>query len=136
MITRTGRANPMGGMPPMTKPVSSLASRAVARRMSGSPVTAASRARSTRFGAGHEADDRLELAVVGRGDEDQRLDDLAELGADGRGRLCRGVGRLVEGDDVEGHALARGGVEDASDGGMVGGVGHGRSLASGPPRDR
>ena len=50
MITRTGRAKPIGGMPPMTKPVRSLASRAVARRMSGSPVTAASRATSTRFG--------------------------------------------------------------------------------------
>ena len=50
MITRTGRLWPMGGMPPMTNPVSSLASRAVARRMPGSPVIAASRATSTRFG--------------------------------------------------------------------------------------
>src|SRR3990172_4311768 len=36
-------------MPPITKPVSSFASRALARRMSAWPVTVASRARSTRF---------------------------------------------------------------------------------------
>ena len=96
MTTRTGRRWPIGGMPPMVKPVSSLASRAVARRTSGSPVTAASRATSTRFGPGHEAEDRLEAAVVGRRDEDQRLHDLPELGADGRGGLRGGVGRLVE----------------------------------------
>ncbi len=50
MTTRVGRAWPIGGMPPMEKPVSSLASRAVARRTSDAPVTAARRARSTRFG--------------------------------------------------------------------------------------
>ena len=50
MTTRTGRAWPIGGMPPIVKPVSSRASFAFARRTSGSPVTAASRARSTRFG--------------------------------------------------------------------------------------
>ena len=50
MTTRIGRLWPIGGMPPIEKPVSSFASRAVARRMSAAPVIAASRARSTRFG--------------------------------------------------------------------------------------
>ena len=50
MIARSGRSNPIGGMPPITNPVRSFASRAVARRISGSPVTAARRATSTRFG--------------------------------------------------------------------------------------
>ena len=50
ITTRSGRAWPMGGMPPMVKPVSSRASFALARRTSGSPVTAARRARSTRLG--------------------------------------------------------------------------------------
>ena len=70
-------------MPPIEKPVSSSASRAVARRTSRSPVTAASRARSTRFGPGDEAEDRLEAAVLAGRDEDEGLDDLAELRADG-----------------------------------------------------
>ena len=47
-------------------------------------------------GAGHQADQRLGPAV-GRDDEDQRLDDLAQLRTERRGRLGRGVGRLVEG---------------------------------------
>ena len=50
ITTRSGRRWPMGGMPPMVKPVSSRASFALARRTSGSPVTAARRARSTRLG--------------------------------------------------------------------------------------
>ena len=45
-------------------------------------------------GAGDEAEDRLELAVLARGDEDERLDDLAELGADRVGGFRGGVGRL------------------------------------------
>ena len=79
MITRARRAWPNGGIPPMTKPVRSFASRAVARRMSGSPATAASRATSTRSGPDDEADHGLQAVLV-RGDEDERLDDLAELG--------------------------------------------------------
>ena len=79
MTTRTGRAWPIGGMPPMAKPVRSLASRAVARRMSGSPVTAARRARSTRFGPETRHDDRARARRRRRGDEDERLHDLAEL---------------------------------------------------------
>ncbi len=50
MTTRSGRMWPIGGMPPIVNPVSSRASVALARRTSGSPVTAASRARSTRLG--------------------------------------------------------------------------------------
>ena len=49
MITRATRSVPIGGMPPIEKPVRACASRAVARRMSGELVTAASRARSTRL---------------------------------------------------------------------------------------
>ena len=131
MTTRIGRVWPIGGMPPMVKPVSSFASRAVARRTSFSPVTAASRARSTRFGPGHEAEDRLEPAVVVGRDEHERLDDLAELGADRGGGFLGGVGGLVEDPDLEGHALPGGGVPDALDPGMFGGLGHGGSLPSG-----
>src|SRR5260221_4444945 len=50
MITRRRRTWPNGGMPPMTKPVRSFASRAFARRTSGRPRTTPSRATSTRFG--------------------------------------------------------------------------------------
>ncbi len=64
--------------------------------------------------AGHEAQERLET-VVGRDDEDERLDDLAELDPDRGRRLGGGVGRFVEGGDLERHALAGGGVEDALD---------------------
>ena len=76
-----------------------------------------------------EAQQRLRT-VIGRDDEDERLDDLGELRADRRGRFGGGVRRLVEGGHLERHALAGGRVEDALDRGMGGGVGHGRSLAS------
>ena len=50
-----------------------------------------------------------------------------------RPRRPRGrVGRLVEDRDLEGHALARGGVDDAPDGGMVERVGHGAESSIGP----
>ena len=78
--------------------------------------------------ARHQADDRLLASIVARDDEDQRLHDLPEVRADGRGRLLGGVGRLVEGDDVEGHPLAAGRIEDPANGRVVGGMGHGRSL--------
>ena len=77
----------MGGIPPMAKPVRSRASVALARRTSGSPVTAARRARSTRLGP--ETRQMIgSSAPAGGGDEDQRLDDLAELRADGRRGLA------------------------------------------------
>ena len=75
--------------------------------------------------ARHEAQDRLGRAVLVGCDEDERLDDLAELGADRRGRLLGGVGRLGEDADLEAHALPGGGLPDALDPGMVGGLGHG-----------
>ena len=112
MTTRVGRAWPIGGMPPMEKPVSSLASRAVALR--------------TR----DEGEDRLR-PVRPVGHEDQRLHDLAELRADGRGGLGGGVGRLVEDLHLDGHALASGGVGDAPDGGVVERVGHGAESSIG-----
>ena len=49
MITRIGRVADRR-IPLMVNPVSLFASRAVARRTSAAPVTAARRARSTRFG--------------------------------------------------------------------------------------
>ena len=98
----------------MTKPVSSFASRAVARRMSGSPATAASRATSTRSGPDTRQMIGSRPSSCGA-DEDERLHDLAELGAERRGRLHGGVGRLGEGRHLERHALALGRVEDALD---------------------
>ena len=81
--------------------------------------------------AGHETQERLQTAAA-RDDEDQRLDDLTEVGADRRGSLGGGVRRLVEGGDFERHALAGGGVEDAPDRGMDRGVGHGPESSIGP----
>ena len=46
--------------------------------------------------AADEAEDRLERAVVARRDEHERLDDLAELGADGPRGVLGGVRGLVE----------------------------------------
>ena len=95
MTTRTGRAWPIGGMPPIVNPVSSRASFAFARRTSGSPVTAASRARSTRLGP--ETRQRIGSSAPSarRRDEHERLDDLAELRADGGRGLLGRVGRLA-----------------------------------------
>ena len=81
--------------------------------------------------AGDKAEDRLQRAVFAGGDEDERFDDLSELGADGRSGFCGGVGRLVEDLDVEFDTLARGCFADPLNPSMVGGLGHGRSLASG-----
>ena len=132
MITRAGLRSPIGGTPPMANPVRSWTSRAVARRMSGALVTAAS-AEIDPVVAGDEAQDGVQAGRA-RDHEQERLHDLAELGADGRGRLDRGVGRLIEGHDIERHALACGGIEDALDRGMDGGVGHGPESSIGPAR--
>ena len=77
-----------------------------------------------------EGDDRLG-AVVAVGHEDERLHDLAELRADRRRRLCGRVGRLVEDAAPRGHALAGGGIEDAPNGRVVEGVGHGAESSIG-----
>ena len=79
----------------------------------------------------HEAEQRLDAALAGD-DEDERLDDLAELDTEGGGGLDRGVGRLVEDGHLEGHALAGGGVQDALDRGMDGVGGHGPESSIGP----
>ena len=66
MTVRTGRVWPNGGIPPMTKPVSSCASRR------GRPADVALAGDGGQAGevdpvrARHEAEDRLERAVVGR----------------------------------------------------------------------
>jgi hypothetical protein len=82
--------------------------------------------------AGHEAEDGLGLGVLVGQDEDERFHDLAELGADGPGRLLGGVGRLVENGHFELDALAPGGVEDAPNSGVIDRGWHVPSLASGP----
>ena len=85
-------------------------------------------------GPGDEADDRLEAVVLVGGHEDQRLHDLAEFRTDRGGRLFGGVGRLVERDDRQCHALASCGLQDARDSRVVEWCRHGRSLASDPGR--
>ena len=76
----------------MVKPVSSFASRAVARRTSGSAGDRGEPGEVDPVRARDEAQDRLERAVLAAGDEDERLDDLAELGADGAQRRPRRCG--------------------------------------------
>ena len=134
MMTRERRAWPNGGIPPMTKPVRSFASRAVARRMSGSPATAARRATSTRSGPETQADDGSG-SILARGDEHERLHDLPELGPEGGRGLHGRVRRLGEGGHLEGHALALGRVEDALDRRMERWVGHGAESSTRPGPD-
>ena len=115
----------MGGMPPIVKPVQ-LARLVRARASHVGLAGDRGEAREVdAVGAGHEAQDGLERAAVGRGDEDQRLHDLAELGVDGVRGLAGRVRRLGEHADVEGHALAGRGVDDALDRGRIRGFGHG-----------
>ena len=82
------------------------------------------------IGARHEAHDRLELAVLASGHEYQRLDDLRQLGTDRPSRLAGGMGRVGENGDVEGHALAGGGVEHPEDGRVLQRGGHGARIAA------
>ena len=130
MTTRVGRAWPIGGMPPIEKPVSSFASRAVARRTSERADDGGQPGEVDAVRARDEGEDRLGT-VSPVGHEDQRLHDLAEVRADRRGGLGGGVGRLVEDLHLDGHALAGGGVGDAPDGGMVERVGHGAESSIG-----
>ena len=126
ITVRIGRPCPKGGIPPMVKPVNACASSAVARRMRGSVSCAARSETSTVVGATDENETRLGSIVAIR-DEDEALDDLAHLGADRtRGVLGR-MGRFVERDDLESHALARGRIQHALRRGRY--LGHGRSLA-------
>lgn len=88
---------------------------------------------------GDQAKERIRV-ITRRDHEDQRFDDLPELGTNCAGRLGSGVRRLVKAGHFERDALAQGRVEHALDRGVGGLVGHGRSLASGPraaaPRGR
>ena len=117
MITRTGRAWPIGGMPPIEKPgqVVGLAGRRAP------DVGRAGHGRQPRevdpVVAGHEAQERLGPSPRGT----TKTSDLTiwPSSAPTRGGgLGGGVGRLVEDGDLERHALAGGGVEDALDRGM------------------
>jgi hypothetical protein len=74
--------------------------------------------------AGHEGHD--DLAVDG---EDQALDDLADLDADGRGRVGRGLRPLREAPDLDGQPQGIGGVRDPTDVG-VGRVAHRAEVSS------
>ena len=103
----------------------------VARRMSGSPVTAARRATSTRFGP----DTRQ---MIGSGPSSAGATNTSDLtiwpssaptAAAASSAVCVDSSKVTT-SSVD--PLALSGVEDALDGGMVGRVGHGRSLASGP----
>ena len=134
MITRTARVEP-----DRRDAADDEAGQVVRLARRGAPdlrlaVTAASRATSTRL----RPDTRHTIGswrpVLVRGDEDQRLDDLAEVGPDGRRRLLGRVGRLVEGDDLERHALAGGRVEDAANGRVVGAAGARPESTSGRGR--
>ena len=85
--------------------------------------------------AAHQSHHRLQAAIVSGCREDERLDDLAELGADGLGGvLCR-MRRLREGQDLDLHALAARRLADTAMRGVIG-LGHGRESSTRPARDR
>ena len=132
ITVRTGRPWPNGGMPPIVKPVSSWASRAVARRMSCSPRTAASRARSTRLGP--LTRQRIGSSAPSSPGATKTSDFTIwpRSAPTVRGGVLRRVGGLVELVDLEGDALPLRGVADALNRGMVERLGHGRSLRHGP----
>ena len=102
MTVRTGRPWPNGGIPPIVNPVSSCASRAVARRMSCSPVTAARRARSTRFGP--QTRQRIGSSAPSSpgATNTSDLTIWPSSASTVRGGVLGGVGRLVEHPDRRG----------------------------------
>ena len=63
MITRIGRAWPIGGMPPIEKPVRSCASRAVARRTSARAGDRGQPRDVDPVVAGDQAQERLEAVA-------------------------------------------------------------------------
>ena len=87
-------------------------------------------------GAAHEGHHRLDLVVAaGRVDgrhEDEVLDDLAQLDADGVGSLLGRMGRNVEGDDLDADAAFGGRITHALMGRMSR-IGHGASLEHASP---
>ena len=128
ITTRIDRARPNGGMPPMVKPVSSLASFAFARRTSGSPVTAARRARSTRLGpeTRHRIGSSAPASAGATNTSDLTI--WPSSASTAPAASSRGVGRLREHPHVQGHALPGGGVDDSLDRRGIGRLGHGGSL--------
>ena len=86
-------------------------------------------------GAAHEGHHGLQAAIVAGRREDERLDDLAELGADGLGGVLRRVRRLREGHDLDLDALAACRLADTAMRGVIG-LGHGRESSTRPARDR
>ena len=83
----------------------------------------------------HEGHHRLQAAIVARSREDERLDDLAELGAYRLGGILCGVRRLREGQDLDLHALPARRLADTAMRGVIG-LGHGRESSTRPFRDR
>jgi len=85
--------------------------------------------------AGDEAQDGLVAGLLAGGHEDERLDDLGLLHAEGPGGIVRRVGGRLEHDDPQVDPLPRGGVHDAPNGGIEGlGIdrfGHGRESSTG-----
>ena len=108
MITRRRRTWPNGGMPPIDEPgqVVGLDGRGppnVGPAQDGAEPRQVHPVRTR-----HQADDRLELVLVGLRDEHERLHDLAELHANRPGGIFGGVGGLGEDGHVEGDTLLLG----------------------------
>ncbi|MBF8289081.1 MAG: HAD-superfamily hydrolase, subfamily variant 1 [Chloroflexi bacterium] len=78
---------------------------------------------------GDQAEHRLGCSVVGAGDEDEGLHDLAELGTDRAGRVRCGMRGLREDRHLELDALAEGGLKDAPNGGVFDRGWHGRESS-------
>ncbi len=89
------------------------------------------------IGAAHQRDDRRQLTIVTgrirRRHEDEALDDLTQLHADGIGRFLGGVGRFIEGHHLDLDPVSSGGLSDAFVSGM-GGSGHACESRTSPTR--
>ena len=115
-------------MPPIVYPVSSRASFALARRISGSPVTAARRARSTRLGPAtrHRIGSSAPASAGAT-----KTSDLTIWPSSASTAPAASSAVWVDSENtphVEGDALAGGGVDDALDLRGIRGLGHGGSL--------
>ena len=124
MITRVRRACPNGGMPPIVKPVSSSASRAVARRTSRRPTTAASRSRSTR--SAPETRHTIGSSSPSSPVETKTSDFTIWPSSAPTTRAASAAVWVESGKvDLEGHALPGGDIEHPLDGGVLEGGRHG-----------
>ena len=88
------------------------------------------------IGAGYQADHRLQRTILSSGHEDERFHDLSQLHVDRAGRILGRVGRLGEHGHIDGHALARGGLEDTQDGRVVRIGRHGGESSTGTGHSR